>query len=133
MNPEDQCNIALCFDSDTDCRHYNLPTATEIAVILPGDGDQPTNTCEIILRHRGGRRNVRISEMHPFYHALHYVLLFPTGQLGWHPHLPFTDGVEVDNDAPAQNPIPAEDQDENQVDVPSKKCKYLSQTEYFCY
>ena len=43
MNPEDQCNIALHFDSDTDCQHYNLPTATEIAVILPGDGDQPTN------------------------------------------------------------------------------------------
>ena len=52
--------------------------------------------------------------MHPFYHALQYVLLFPPGQLGWHPHLPFKDGVEVDDDAPAQNPIPAEDQDEDQ-------------------
>ena len=104
MNPEDQCNIALCFDSDTDCWRYNLPTATEIAVILPGDGDQPTNTCDIILWHRGGGSNVKISEMHPFYYA--------------------------------QNPIPAKNQDEDQdgqVVVPSKKHKYLSQTEYFCY
>ena len=136
MNPEDQCNIALCFDSDTDCQCYNLPTATEIAIILLGDGDQPTNTHNIILQRRGGGSNVRTSEMHPFYHALHYVLLFPTGKLGWHPHLPFIDGVEVNDDAPAQNPIPAEDQDEDedgQVDVPSKKHKYLSQTEYFHY
>ena len=132
VNPEDQCNIALYFDSDTDCWHYNLPTATKIAVILSGDGDQPTNTHDIILQHRGGGSNVRISEMHPFYHALHYFLLFPIGQLGWHPHLFFEDGVEVDDDAPAHNPIPAEDQD-GQVDVPSKKHKYLSQTEYFCY
>ena len=120
------------FDSDTDRWRYNLPTATKIAVILPGDGDQPTNTCNIILQRRGGGSNVRISKMHPFYHALHYVLFFPTGQLGWHPYLPFKDGVEVDDDAPAQHPIPAEDQD-GQVVVPSKKCKYLSQTEYFYY
>ncbi|KDR65039.1 hypothetical protein GALMADRAFT_82350 [Galerina marginata CBS 339.88] len=112
MNPEDQCNIALRFDCATDRRRYNLPTATEIAVILPGDGDQPTDTRDIILRRRGGGDNVRISEMHPFYHALHYVLLFPTGQLGWHPRLLFKDGIEVDDDAPAQNPIPAEDEDE---------------------
>ena len=54
MNPEDQCNIALHFDSDTDHRHYNLPTATEFAVILPGDGDHPTNTCDIVLWRRSG-------------------------------------------------------------------------------
>jgi hypothetical protein len=52
LNPEDQCNIALRFDSDTDRRRYNLPTASEIAVILPGDGDQPTDTRDIILRRR---------------------------------------------------------------------------------
>ena len=42
----------------------------------------------------------------------------------------------VDDDALAQNPIPAEDQDEDQdgqAVVPSKKHKYLSQTEYFRY
>ena len=39
-----QYKIALCFDERTDHRCYNLPTAAaanEIAVTIPGDGDQP--------------------------------------------------------------------------------------------
>ena len=54
MPPEQQCKIALCFDEGTDHRCYNLPTAAaanEIAVILPGDGDQPQDCCDIILYH----------------------------------------------------------------------------------
>ena len=51
MGPDQQCKIALRFDHHTDRRRYNLPTETcnEIAVILPGDGDQPTAARDIIL------------------------------------------------------------------------------------
>jgi hypothetical protein len=82
MPPEHQCKIALRFDKRTDRRHYNLPTAAaanEIAVIIPGDGDQPQDSCDIILYHRHGKPLQRISEMHLMYLPLHYVLLFPTG------------------------------------------------------
>ena len=89
MGPDQQCKIALRFDSDTDHRRYNLPTNTsnEIAVILPGDGDQQTEGRDIILNRRGGGLK-EISELHPLYPSLHYVLLFPTGQLGWHLNIP---------------------------------------------
>ena len=89
MGPDQQCRIAYRFDHNTDHRRYNLPTDTsdEIAVILPGDGDQPTAGRDIILNRRGGNLQ-EISSLHPLYPSLHYVLLFPTGQLGWHPHIP---------------------------------------------
>ena len=38
----------------------------------------------IILRLRGGGLQ-RISNLHPSYSSLHYVLLFPHGEDGWHP------------------------------------------------
>ena len=86
MGPDQQCKIALRFDGRTDQRRYNLPTDTsnEIAVILPGDGDQPTDGIrDIILNRRGGSLK-EIDDLHPLYPSLHYVLLFPTGQLQWH-------------------------------------------------
>ena len=89
MGPDQQCKIALRFDHGNDHRRYNLPTDTsnEIAVILPGDGDQSTVGRDIILNRRDGRLQ-EISELHPLYPSLHYVLLFPTGQLQWHKHIP---------------------------------------------
>ena len=91
----DQCAIALRFEHNSDIRRYNLPTVTsnEIAVILPGDGDQPTRARDIVIHKRGGGLR-EISDLHPLYPSLHYVLLFPTGQLGWHPHIPH---IQVEN------------------------------------
>jgi hypothetical protein len=88
MGPDQQCKIALCFKANTDPHRYNLPTDTshEIAVILPGDGDQPTEGVNIIL-NRCGDHLQEITDMHPLYPSLHYVLLFPTGQLQWHSNI----------------------------------------------
>jgi len=82
----EQYKIALHFDPSTDRRHYQNPDPTvgEIAVILPGDGDQPADSQDIILYCKHGEPLQRISDCHPFYPSLHYILLFPTGQLGWH-------------------------------------------------
>lgn len=51
MGADQDCNIALRFDTSCDRRRYNLPTATshEIAVILPGSKDQPQGNRDIIL------------------------------------------------------------------------------------
>ena len=121
MGPDQQCKIALRFDHHTDRRRYNLPTETcnEIAVILPGDGDQPTAARDIILNRRGGPLQ-EISDMHPLYPSLHYVLLFPTGQLGWHPHIPHN--LVVGNGNP----------DQGRVDHTHRREK-VTQAEYFQY
>jgi hypothetical protein len=56
MGPDQHCMIALQFDAESDRCCYNLLTDTsnEIAVIIPGDGDQPTSAQDIILHKQGG-------------------------------------------------------------------------------
>ncbi|KAF9009738.1 hypothetical protein BDZ89DRAFT_964743, partial [Hymenopellis radicata] len=61
----------------SDKRRHNLPTAEEIAAILPGDGTQNEKADrDIVIRLEGGRLR-RISQLNPLYSPLHYVLLFP--------------------------------------------------------
>ncbi|TFK65829.1 hypothetical protein BDN72DRAFT_800757, partial [Pluteus cervinus] len=77
--------IRLHVTSTTDHRRYNLPTGDEVAAILPGDGSA-TEARDIILRRRmpEGQGLYRIHDGHPAYAPLHYVLLFPHGDHGWH-------------------------------------------------
>lgn len=69
-----------------DQRRYNRPTASEIAIIMPGTGEGQTDGRDIVLEARSHRLQ-RISELHSAYCALQYPLLFPNGQQGWHPNL----------------------------------------------
>ena len=97
--PERQCCIALCFDEGCYRCRYQQPDAAvrEIAVILPGDGDQVRGSQDIILYRNHGPPLQHISDTHPFYPALCYVLLFPTGQLSWYPTILYQ---TVEEDAP---------------------------------
>jgi len=71
-----------------DQRTHNLPTAEEIAVIIPEDGvHHALDNRDVVLRARGERLE-RISQNSPSYSALHYVLLFPKEENGWHPRIP---------------------------------------------
>ena len=120
----DDCRILLRFDSACDRRRYNLPgaAAREIAVIIPGSGDEVKDPRDIILQKRGGGLR-RINEMSPLYQALHYVLLFPTGQLGWYP------GIEHGDPNQQNEPVVEEDQG-----APGRRRRqYISQIEYFAY
>ncbi|KAI9457120.1 hypothetical protein BJY52DRAFT_1095751, partial [Lactarius psammicola] len=89
MPRDQQCQISLHFDPASDRRRYQAPDASvnEIAVIIPGDGDQLTGAQDIILYCKHGNPLQRISDVHPLYPSLRYVLLYPTGQLGWHPNI----------------------------------------------
>lgn len=65
-------------------RQYAAPTA----VIIPEDQDSNQAVAHhsvIYLTKEGEVRH--ISEIHPFYDPLHYVLLFPRIELGWHPNV----------------------------------------------
>ncbi|XP_052189897.1 uncharacterized protein LOC127799715 [Diospyros lotus] len=77
----------LHYNSRTDRRRYNLPTADEIAIVIPGDGTEASGMRDIILHFRGNNELMQINECHPAYLPLHYVLLFPYGELGWEPEL----------------------------------------------
>ncbi|KAL8480867.1 hypothetical protein ACS0TY_027405 [Phlomoides rotata] len=55
-----------------DGRTQNLPTASEVAALIPGDMDKNME-----------KRDIRISELHPCYAPLQYSLLFPYGEDGY--------------------------------------------------
>lgn len=76
-------SIRLLADPTRDQRRYNLPTVSEIAAIVPGDGTQVTDSRDIVLHRRTGPLQ-RIHDGHRSYACLHYVLFFPHGEDGWH-------------------------------------------------
>lgn len=79
----------LHYDSKTDRRRYNLPSVSmdEIAIILPGEGGKADYMRDIVLYLKDGNELMRISECHPAYLPLHYVMFFPNGELGWAPEM----------------------------------------------
>jgi hypothetical protein len=88
--PEQHTDVhaQIHFQQGTDSRRYNLPTANEIAVIIPGDGsEEVSDKCDIVLRLQGSQLQC-ISQLNHVYSTLHYVLLFPSGEEGWHLDIP---------------------------------------------
>ena len=81
-------SVSLQVMANRDQRRYNLPIADEVAMIMPGDGI-PRDYRDIVLHFRAPRDLplLRINEGHPAYAPLHYVLLFPYGDHGWHEDL----------------------------------------------
>ncbi|KAF9487297.1 hypothetical protein BDN71DRAFT_1485350 [Pleurotus eryngii] len=76
------CEILRDLENTPDAEIMN----TEVAMIMPGDTSSP-DYCDIVLRCRmppGQTRLYRIHEGHSAYTPLHYVLLFPFGEHGWH-------------------------------------------------
>src|SRR5712691_131956 len=94
LPPDQRCQVSLHFDPNSDRRRYNLPNSNvnEIAVVVIGDGEQITGSQDIIIYKKNQPDNplsfFRIADSHPLYPSLRYVLLFPTGQMGWHPGIP---------------------------------------------
>ena len=87
--------VKLCVAPGNDLRRYNLPTADEVGIILPGDNTFQGDYRDIIIHLRpqhyrnshDDREHLqlqRINEGHAAYAPLHYVLLFPYGEPGWY-------------------------------------------------
>ena len=87
-DPMDDVSIRLRVAPGHDRRRYNLPTADEVAVILPGEAGDEGDHCQrdIVLQTHAGELQL-INVLHPAYVPLYYVLLFPYGENGWHPAL----------------------------------------------
>ena len=103
--------VRLHFSESTDGRRYNLPSTEEVAVILPGPGEA-TDYRDIILQHRAGPLK-RIHETNPAYVPLHYVLLFPRGELGWYCHIKFSDSWTPRQQAAQNNSSGSENETED--------------------
>ena len=118
--------VCLQVDPTTDGRRYNLSASnTEIAIAMPGSGESK-NRRDIILRLRSAGHQ-RISEMHPAYLTLHYVLLFPCGEFGWHKRIPHKDVdlPQVNN----REGVEMEDPDDNG----NSQHKHLTQREFYAH
>ncbi|KAF6138255.1 hypothetical protein GIB67_019425 [Kingdonia uniflora] len=79
-NQDINVHAHLHYNSRIDRCRYNLSSTDEIAVILPGDGQESPSTRDIIVYLRGEHKLIRISECHPTYLPMHYVLLFSHGK-----------------------------------------------------
>lgn len=94
LNPQ----VRLVMETGADRRRENLPTSDELAVILP-DEFAGGSRRDIVLAVRDPARNAprltRIDVTHAAYMPLHYVLLFPHGDLGWHYELRLREGQQA--------------------------------------
>ena len=93
VKDDPECRLVLKNDlklkpKESHTRSYNLPSGSEVAVLLPGDqlGD-----LDVVLQTRGGELQ-RINSVHRSYDPLHYVLLLPFGQDGFKPGLSMQKG-----------------------------------------
>ncbi|XP_026417352.1 uncharacterized protein LOC113312830 [Papaver somniferum] len=84
--------VSLHFNENSDKRRYNLPTAKEVSVIIPENPSDIKAPRDILLHLKAGKGFTIINEWHPSYLPLHYVLLFPYGELGWSTKLAQWDG-----------------------------------------
>ena len=86
---EKDIKMVLRADSAEDASRHNLPTASEVSLILPDNlqNFQPRGIYRKSDDHPFQQSIMRISETHPHFDSLHYVLLFPKGGEGWVPQL----------------------------------------------
>ncbi len=68
-------------------------TADEITALMVGDGSEAVDRRDVLTQQAGPFQ--RISKLHVGYMALHYPLLFPYNEDGWHPNI-LLNGVVVD-------------------------------------
>jgi hypothetical protein len=67
--------------------------ADAVATLMVGDGFEAVDRRDVVIVQQAALFQ-RISELHVGYMALHYLLLFPYDEDGWHPNIPLN-GVVV--------------------------------------
>jgi hypothetical protein len=84
-------NLKLCLiaSQTKDARRYNVSMADEITTLMVGDGFEVVDKRDIIVAQQAGPF-WHIIELHVGYMALHYPLLFPYSEDGWHSNIPFS-------------------------------------------
>jgi hypothetical protein len=78
-----------------DHRRYNRPTASEIAVFMPGTGEEWTYTRDIVVQDQSGLLR-RVSRLRSSYCPLRYPLIHAHGEQGWNRNTQHADIWEYD-------------------------------------
>jgi hypothetical protein len=83
IRSQESVNVRLAIHKapGVDLRTHNCPTCNNVAAILLDDNMGAER--DIILHFQDGGLQ-RICDTHPAYDPLHFPLLFPHGELGWH-------------------------------------------------
>ncbi|CAI0413904.1 unnamed protein product [Linum tenue] len=71
-----------------DSRQYELPTGNELAGLIPGDFLPDKEERDIIIDHRSEGLK-RITSLNPKFDSLHFPVLFPYGEDGFHVNIPY--------------------------------------------
>jgi len=81
-------SMVIHSDHTRNLHKYGAPTSSDVAALMIGNGCdiEPSNHDILLSKREGGMQ--KISELHLSYDPLHYVLLFPKGDDGWHTNLP---------------------------------------------
>ncbi|CAI0387106.1 unnamed protein product [Linum tenue] len=85
------------FGMESRNRQYDLPTSNDVAALIPGDFIPDQKDRDIIVDHKNDGLK-RISSVNPKFEALHFPLLFPYGEDGYHPLISY-DGFKEDTPA----------------------------------
>ncbi|ETV87170.1 hypothetical protein H257_02145 [Aphanomyces astaci] len=76
-------------------RTHNLPTVVQLAVIMEGDGSEPTEGRHVVLQSLNSNQFTTIRETNPLHDALQFPLLFPMGGPGWEYTMTKPDGKSL--------------------------------------
>lgn len=82
IQASENSDISMVIHSDCtkDLHGYGAPISSDVAALMIRDGcDIEPSNHDILLR-----QHEKISGLHHFYNPLHYVLLFPKSDDGWH-------------------------------------------------
>jgi len=81
-NPEETFYMRIVSKREKDGRVYNVPTSSEVAMLIPGDFTIDMPSRDIVVQDKSGKLQ-RISEILSCYLPLQYPLLFPYGEDGF--------------------------------------------------
>ena len=137
LTDTDDVRIVFRAERTTRTSHqYALPTASEVAVLLPDHADQPDAGRDIIVEGRDGRLK-RMNELHWAYDSLHYVLLFPRGEKGWSPRAVrlIRNDHAVDADNAGADDVSDADSDREENDQPGRPTRrqFVSARQFYAY
>ncbi|CAN0900850.1 ATP-dependent DNA helicase PIF1 [Linum grandiflorum] len=102
--------LRICGPRVDQGRMYELPTGTELAGLIPGDFAPDHDDRDIIVNNKATGLT-RITSLNPLFDALHFPLLFPHGNDGFHNRIRYNATYRD----------------------PTKKRKYITQREYYCF
>ncbi|XP_075076823.1 uncharacterized protein LOC142163436 [Nicotiana tabacum] len=92
QHPESVFRLRLLSDRTRDGRQYNIPTASEVAGLVIGDLTDENFQRDVIVEHRKNGLQ-RITDLHPSFMSMTYLLIHPYGEDGYRFGILLTDVI----------------------------------------